>query len=242
MSGGSLAADASAYYYCPDGGYYAYCPPTTEPPNEPPTVVVVGGRCLHDTKAKGEIDLRVDDAESDPATLTVTATSNNQFLVPNSNIIVSGTGENRTVNVTGVAGRSGTAVITVTVSDGEDSTTLDVTVKIGTTANNLITGTTGPDMLFGLPGNDTLNGDAGNDLLCGARGNDNLNGGDGNDVLDGEGGNDNLNGGNGDDRLLGGADRDNLTGGPGADFFSGGFGIDMNIDFNPGEGDTSDGT
>ena len=64
------------------------------------------------------------------------------------------------MNVATVAGRTGTAVVTVTVSDGND-------------------------LLCGGSGNDTLNGGAGNDTLGGGQGNDTLTGGTGADRFSG---------------------------------------------------------
>ena len=53
--------------------------------------------------------------------LTVTASSSNPALVPNSNIVVSGTGTSRTVTVTPVANQTGTTTITVTGGDGSST-------------------------------------------------------------------------------------------------------------------------
>jgi predicted extracellular nuclease len=143
----------------------------------------------------------------------------------------------------------------------------DVIVGLG--GNDVINGGNGNDIICGGAGNDTLNGGGGNDMLLGSYGTDTLNGQNGFDTLDGEDGNDTLdggndpdtlNGGNGNDSLLGGSGNDaldggadndllagnngndSLTGGAGADSFSGGAGIDTNVDFNAGDGDTSDGT
>jgi predicted extracellular nuclease len=140
---------------------------------------------------------------------------------------------------------------------------------IGTPGDDVIDGTNGDDVIVALGGNDTINGGNGNDVICGDGGNDTLNGGNGidllfggfgNDTLDGghdpdtlNGGSgiDSLTGGNGDDILGGGAGNDtlsgnhgvdSLTGGAGADSFSGGAGADINVDFNAGDGDSSDGT
>ena len=49
---------------------------------------------------------------------TVTGTSSNTALVPNANIVIGGTGVNRTVTVTPAPHMNGTATITLTVSDG----------------------------------------------------------------------------------------------------------------------------
>jgi Ca2+-binding RTX toxin-like protein len=146
--------------------------------------------------------------------------------VPDNNITFSGSGENRTMQVSATDKQSGTAEIMVTLSDqGSPIATQTVTVNVGTSKGETLSGTTGADMLFGLAGTDTLSGLEGNDLLCGGNGNDTLSGGDG------------------DDTLFGQRDNDKLTGGAGADFFSGGPDRDVATDFNEsGEGDTNDNT
>jgi len=63
--------------------------------------------------------------------LTVSASSSNPALVPNANIVVSGSGVSRTVTVTPAANQTGTATITVTGGDGVStaSDTFVVTVN-----------------------------------------------------------------------------------------------------------------
>ena len=70
--------------------------------------------------------------------LTVTASSGNPTLVPNANIVVSGSGVSRTVTVTPVANQTGTATITVTGRDGVStaSDTFVVTVNPVTPAES----------------------------------------------------------------------------------------------------------
>lgn len=104
---------------------------------------------------------------------------------------------------------------------------------IGTPGDDVIYGTNGADVIVGLGGNDVIYGGNGNDVICGNTGGDTLYGGNGEDTLSG---------GADDDTLLGNNGKDTLTGGTGADSFSGGNGKDTDIDFNAGEGDTSDGT
>jgi Ca2+-binding RTX toxin-like protein len=89
------------------------------------------------------------------------------------------------MTVTTVAGRTGTSRISLSVSDGNLTTTILVTVVVGGNGNDTIVGTNGPDILFGGNGNDLLLGGGGNDLLCGGKGNDTLTGGDGLDSFDG---------------------------------------------------------
>ncbi|MGH8521241.1 MAG: hypothetical protein ACREU9_07480 [Gammaproteobacteria bacterium] len=202
------------------------------PPNSAPTIAAApGGQCLSDTQ--GRINLSVGDLETPAGSLTLSGSSSNTNLVPNANIVFGGSGANRTLTITAAPKKSGTASITVSVSDGELTTTLVVTVKIGTNMNDTLIGTSGPDMLFGVNGTDILTGLADNDLLCG---------GNGDDTLNGNGGADALNGGNGNDILNGGDENDTLTGGLGADSFRGGAGTDTATDFTPSQGDTQDGT
>ncbi len=90
----------------------------------------------------------------------------------------------------------------VAVSNLEKLQFQDVTIDLGTSAANTLSGTAGNDrFLFGLAGNDTINGLAGDDLIYGGAGADVLLGGDGNDMI------------------VGGFDRDLMTGGAGKDVF-----------------------
>ena len=216
------------------------------PVNDAPTVAVSGGSCLSDTSASGRLNLTVGDVDSDdpPSGLLVSAASRqqDQSLIPKANLLSGGSGANRTLSLSAAPRKSGTAIITVSVSDGTATTTLPVTVYVGTQASETITGTAGTDVMFGLGGSGVLAGAGGTDLICGGNGNDTLGGGGGNDVLDGGRGDDRLNGGIGEDRLFGKAGADTLTGDTGADFFSGGPGTDTATDFNASQGDTKDST
>jgi Ca2+-binding RTX toxin-like protein len=209
--------------------------------NTPPTVTVSGGQCSAANMASGLINLTLFDADGDPLTLTL-ASSSNPALVPNANIMLGGTGLNRTMSVTAAAKKRGQATITLDLSDGQATVPVVVTVFVGTDKNDTLNGTSGTDMMFGLGGQNTINGNNGNDLLCGGNSNDTLSGGNGSDIIDGENGDDIISGGDGNDILRGSSGNDTLTGGAGADFFSGGPGVDIATDLNPAQGDTQDGT
>ena len=197
---------------------------TVTPANDAPTVTVAtGGTCGRDDHS-GTINLTVGDVENAPTALTLSVDSSNSALVPTGNVVFAGSGAARTMTVSTVDGRSGIAILTVTVSDGQASRTVKVTVMVGG------------------GGKDTLTGGAGADLLLAQSNNDTLSGGDGNDLLCGDSGSDTLSGGAGDDSLGGGSGGDRLTGGSGADRFSGGSGTDTATDFTAAEGDTIDGT
>ncbi len=79
--------------------------------------------------------------------LTVTASSSNPTLVPNANIVVSGSGVSRTVAVTPVANQTGTATITLRGGDGVSTASDTFVVTVGTapviTSTNNYSGTVG---------------------------------------------------------------------------------------------------
>jgi Ca2+-binding RTX toxin-like protein len=216
-------------------------PHTVNPPNTAPTATVTNGQCSPTNTGSGTINLTLADADGDPVTLTL-ASNNNTSLVPNANVVLGGSGYNRTLTVTAVAKKSGTAALVLNLSDGKATVIVPVNVIVGTQKDDTLTGTANPDLIFGDGGRKVIDGSGGNDLLCGGNGSDLLSGGDGNDIIDGENGADVLNGGNGNDILRGSAGNDRLTGGAGADFFSGGSGFDVATDFTVSQGDTEDGT
>jgi VCBS repeat-containing protein len=86
--------------------------------NTPPTISDIANQTINEDNATGPIAFTVGDAETAAASLAVTGSSSNPTLVPNANIVLGGSGANRTVTVSPVANQSGAATITVTVSDG----------------------------------------------------------------------------------------------------------------------------
>ena len=210
--------------------------------NGPPTIAVAAGGSCSSTTDGGTMNLTVGDFETPAGDLTVSASSSNTALVPGANVVFGGSGTNRTVAITPTAKTSGTAVVTVTVSDGDLTASTTITVKVGTEENDSITGTAGADLVLGVNGSDVIGAAGGNDLVCGGNGNDTMTGGADDDTLDGGNGNDTLRGEAGADILRGGNGDDTLTGGTGADQFSGGSGADTATDVTAGDGDTTDGT
>ncbi len=157
--------------------------------NDAPTISVAPGG-LFPTDTSARLNLVVADVDNSAASLTLGAASSNIQLVSNSSVAFGGTGANRTSTIAIVNGLTGTAVITLTVSDGQASSTTTVTIKVGGNGSDTLTGTDGTDILFGQNGDDTLFGGGGIDLLSG---------------------------GKGSDRLTGGADADHFNGGAGDD-------------------------
>jgi len=86
--------------------------------NQAPTIGNIPNQTINQGGTTGAIAFTVGDAETSASALTLSGSSSNPTLVPNGNIVFGGSGANRTVTVTPVAGQSGSATITVTVSDG----------------------------------------------------------------------------------------------------------------------------
>jgi hypothetical protein len=93
-------------------------PPPPPPANTPPTISDVTDRLVVSGQSTGDVPFTVGDAETAAGSLSVSAASSNPALVPAGSIVLGGSGANRTVSVTPTAGQSGTATITLTVTDG----------------------------------------------------------------------------------------------------------------------------
>jgi predicted outer membrane repeat protein len=91
---------------------------TVTPVNDVPTISDITNQATFEDTAAGPLTVTIGDVELPADALTVTATSNNQTLIPNANLVLGGSGANRTLTLTPAANRFGTATITVTVSDG----------------------------------------------------------------------------------------------------------------------------
>ncbi len=91
--------------------------------NTAPTISAIANQSTAPNTATGTIAFTIGDAESAAtANLGVTAASSNQTLVPDANIIIGGTAPSKTLTITPATGQTGTATITVSVSDGTFST------------------------------------------------------------------------------------------------------------------------
>ena len=89
--------------------------------NTPPTISTIATVLIPKDSVTSAIPFTIGDAETSAGSLTVSGSSDNTMLVPNGGIAFGGTGANRTVTVTPAAGQTGSAIITVTVSDGTDT-------------------------------------------------------------------------------------------------------------------------
>jgi len=98
--------------------------------NTAPTVSSIANQTIITGLVAGPTPFTVGDAETSAANLALSGSSSNPLVVPNSGITFGGSGANRTVTVTPVAGQIGSAVVTVFVSDGVLSTAVSYTVTV----------------------------------------------------------------------------------------------------------------
>lgn len=77
--------------------------------NDAPIISNITDKAINEDNDTGTISFTVSDEETVADSLTVTATSSNTTLVPNSNLELGGTGGSRTIKVTPIANQYGTA-------------------------------------------------------------------------------------------------------------------------------------
>jgi hypothetical protein len=104
---------------------------TVLPVNDPPTLTRMPEHVTVPATTVSAIAFVVDDVDSEVRALTVRAISSNQGLLPNRNISFVGIGADRQMLVTPLPGTQGATTITVTVSDGQASTTHTVVLDAG---------------------------------------------------------------------------------------------------------------
>jgi uncharacterized repeat protein (TIGR01451 family) len=97
---------------------------------------------------------------------------------------------------------------------------------VGNSADNVVNGTAGRDVILVGRGNDRVFAGGGSDVVCAGPGFDLVAGGPRGDSIKGGGNGDRLRGGAGKDALRGNGGRDRLRGGFGGDLLAGGLGID----------------
>lgn len=112
--------------------------------NDDPTITNPGAQATFENVATGAIGFTVGDTEDAAGTLAVTATSSNTTLVPNNaaNLALGGAGANRTITITPANNETGTANITLEVTDSGTAATqavfqltVNATPNVAPTAN-----------------------------------------------------------------------------------------------------------
>jgi hypothetical protein len=99
--------------------------------NDPPTITPISNQPLSINQPSNVLPFTIGDVDDPVDQLVVTAFSDNQALIPDANIVLGGTGANRTIQFTPEVNTSGTARITIQVTDprgGVGIRTFDVVV------------------------------------------------------------------------------------------------------------------
>lgn len=86
--------------------------------NQFPVISSIANQVGSEDTTMGPLAFTVADAETPATNLVVTGSSSNPTLVPNTNIVFSGTGTSRFVTITPAPNQSGTGVVTVVATDG----------------------------------------------------------------------------------------------------------------------------
>jgi gliding motility-associated-like protein len=86
-------------------------------PNLPPTISQITDQSTCPGTSLLPLTFAIGDDTTPVNSLVLTATSSNTALIPDSQIVLGGTGANRTVTLTTAAGQSGTATITIKATD-----------------------------------------------------------------------------------------------------------------------------
>ena len=107
---------------------------TTLPaPNTPPTITAIVAQTTQFNQKLSGIRFYVDDKETSPDQLVVTAHSMNQAIVPNGNIVIEGGGTERELSISPAPNGSGATQIEVTVTDeanGSQTTVFEMIVEL----------------------------------------------------------------------------------------------------------------
>jgi YVTN family beta-propeller protein/autotransporter-associated beta strand protein len=98
--------------------------------DNPPTLTALADQALVSGGTLGPLAFTVGDDLTPASSLVVTATSSNAALLPSAGIALGGAGSARTLTATPVLGASGTTIITLTVSDGFQTTQRAFTLTV----------------------------------------------------------------------------------------------------------------
>jgi hypothetical protein len=132
--------------------------------NDAPTISHIADQIVAESKATSVIPFTIGDVETPGASLMVSAASSDGALLPNTSILLAGSGASRTISMTPAAGKSGIVTITLTVSDGEATASQQFQLLVGT-VNRPPLVNAGPDQTLASTNVAVLNGTATDDRL-----------------------------------------------------------------------------
>ena len=98
--------------------------------NSSPTISDIDDVLINQGETAGPITFIIDDIETEPAQLTVTASSDNSQLIPQSGITLGGSDATRTITLVPFSDEFGSATIAIVVFDGISSVTGQFTITV----------------------------------------------------------------------------------------------------------------
>jgi hypothetical protein len=110
---------------------------TITPVNDAPTISAIADQKIPMNSTTATLDIIIDDTDTRVNALYLTAQSSNPTLVPKANMVLGGSGANRTMRIAPAANQTGTATITLTVSDDAASTETSFLLRVQPPANYL---------------------------------------------------------------------------------------------------------
>jgi len=99
--------------------------------NTSPLISGIANQSVPASTVVGPLPFAVQDGETVASSLIISNSTSNPALIPSANILVGGSGTNRTLTITPTAGQQGSALITLYVSDGQNVSSTSFTVKVG---------------------------------------------------------------------------------------------------------------
>ena len=103
-------------------------------PNTPPVISGLQDTTVCPGASQQQIAFTVSDLEQAPSSITLSGTSSNQSAIPNGNLSFSGSGSNRILTFSAIAGQTGSVTIVIIANDGQNNSntsTYTVTITLG---------------------------------------------------------------------------------------------------------------
>lgn len=97
---------------------------------QPPVITISSSLTIKEDSGQTNVAFTVTDADSDLANVTITPTSSNSNVVPTENLVITGSGSSRTLEITSLTNSFGTASIQLTASDGQTNRTATLVLTV----------------------------------------------------------------------------------------------------------------
>ena len=98
--------------------------------DDAPTITAIADQLTGEDIPSSAIGFKISDVETLSDNLTLSASSSNITLLPNANILLGGSGANRTITFIPTANQNGAMMVTLSVSDGVNTTTTSFTLTV----------------------------------------------------------------------------------------------------------------